>query len=69
VQTYADLEHDPQIAHKRLFWEVPYADTGQRYRTVGSPFTFSASPVAVRRGAPRAGQHNAEFVQGELWPD
>jgi crotonobetainyl-CoA:carnitine CoA-transferase CaiB-like acyl-CoA transferase len=69
VQKYEDLEHDAQIAHKGLFWEVPFADTGKTYRTVGSPFSFSASPVTVRRGAPRTGQHNEEFRQGDLWKD
>ena len=69
VQTYADLEHDPQIAHKKLFWEVPYADRGATYRTVGSPFSFSASPASVQRGAPRTGQHTDEFRQGDLWKD
>ncbi len=69
VQTYADLEHDPQIAHKRLFWDVPYADTSNTYRTVGSPFTFSASPVSVRRGAPRAGQHTEAFRARDIWKD
>ncbi|MGH8316137.1 MAG: CaiB/BaiF CoA transferase family protein, partial [Steroidobacterales bacterium] len=67
VQQHADLEHDPQVAHKHLIWEVPYADSGATYRTVGSPFTFSAGSVAVRRGAPRAGQHTEEFRQGTIW--
>lgn len=69
VKKYSDLENDAQIAHKGLFWEVPYADSGKNYRTVGSPFGFSASPVSVRRGAPRTGQHNEEFRQGDLWKD
>jgi crotonobetainyl-CoA:carnitine CoA-transferase CaiB-like acyl-CoA transferase len=69
VQSYGDLENDPQVAHKRLLWEVPYADSGKTYRTVGSPFTFSESPVTVRRGAPRAGQHTAEFRAREIWKE
>ncbi|HSD73808.1 MAG TPA: CoA transferase [Steroidobacteraceae bacterium] len=69
VQTYADLRNDPQIAHKRLFWEIPYADTHKTYQTVGSPFTFSASPVSVRCGAPRAGQHTEEFRARDIWKD
>lgn len=67
VQSYADLENDPQIAHKKLLWNVPYADSGQTYRTVGSPFSFSASQVSVRRGAPRVGQHTAEFRDRGIW--
>jgi len=69
VQKYADLESDPQIAHKHLFWDVPYADSNKTYRTVGSPFTFSGSAVSVRHGAPRAGQHNQEFKAGEIWKE
>ncbi len=69
VQSHADLEHDPQVAHKNLIWDVPYADSGKSYRTVGSPFTFSASPVRVRYATPRAGQHTEAFRQRTLWED
>ncbi|MEX2148603.1 MAG: CoA transferase [Steroidobacteraceae bacterium] len=69
VQDYAQLEKDPQVAHKGIFWDIPYADTGKTYRTVGSPFGFSESPVSVRRGAPRAGQHTAEFRAREIWKE
>jgi crotonobetainyl-CoA:carnitine CoA-transferase CaiB-like acyl-CoA transferase len=69
IRSYADLEDDPQIVHKGSFWDVPYADSGKTYRTVGSPFSFSESPVTVRRGAPRAGQHTPEFQAREIWKD
>lgn len=69
VQTYADVERDAQIAHKGLFWDIPYADSEKTYRTVGSPFSFSASPVSVRRSAPRAGQHTEEFRARDIWKD
>lgn len=69
VQKHADLENDPQVAHKNLIWEVPYADGDESYRTVGSPFTFSASPVGIHRSTPRVGQHNDEFRKGEIWKD
>lgn len=69
VQTYADVERDPQIAHKELIWEVPYADSGKSYRTVGSPFTFSRSPASVRHGAPRSGQHTEQFRKRGIWND
>jgi len=69
VRTYADLEDDPQVVHKRLIWDVPYADSGKSYKTVGSPFTFSATAASVRRGAPRSGQHTAEFRAREIWKD
>jgi len=67
VKTYEDLESDPQVLHKKLIWDVPYADTGKTYRAVASPFTFSATPASVHRAAPRAGQHNEEFLAGTIW--
>jgi crotonobetainyl-CoA:carnitine CoA-transferase CaiB-like acyl-CoA transferase len=69
VHSYADVEHDPQVAHKKLIWDVPCGESGATYRTVGSPFTFSASTVKVRRGAPRAGQHTEAFRQRTIWRD
>jgi crotonobetainyl-CoA:carnitine CoA-transferase CaiB-like acyl-CoA transferase len=69
VQRHADLERDPQVAHKKLIWDVPYADSGATYRTVGSPFTFSAASVGVRRSAPRSGQHTDDFKNGTIWKD
>ena len=67
VRGYADLESDPQIRHKKLVWEVPLGPDGDSYRTVGSPFSFSSSPAGIRRGAPRAGQHNEDFRKGKIW--
>jgi len=69
VQRHADVERDPQVVHRHLIWDVPYADSGRFYRTVGSPFSFSAADVGVRRGAPRSGQHTGEFLQRTLWED
>ena len=69
VRNYDNLEQDPQIQHKKLIWEVPYGDSGQNYRTVASPFNFSATPVGIHRSAPTAGQHNEEFTSGRIWPD
>jgi crotonobetainyl-CoA:carnitine CoA-transferase CaiB-like acyl-CoA transferase len=69
VQRHADLERDPQVAHKALIWDVPYGESGDTFRTVGSPFSFSASPVSVRHGAPRSGQHTDDFKAGKIWKD
>lgn len=62
VQDYAALERDPQVQHSNLIWEVPLGEDGETFRTVGTPFTFSKTPVTVRRGVPRAGQHNDELL-------
>jgi len=69
VRRHSDIESDPQVQHRHLLWDVPYAEGDRHYRTVGSPFTFSETPVRVRRSTPRSGQHNEQFRQGELWPD
>jgi crotonobetainyl-CoA:carnitine CoA-transferase CaiB-like acyl-CoA transferase len=69
VRQYPDVEADPQIAHNKAIWEVPYADTEATYRTVGSPFSFSETPARVRNGAPRLGQHTPEFKNGKVWED
>jgi crotonobetainyl-CoA:carnitine CoA-transferase CaiB-like acyl-CoA transferase len=58
VQDYERLERDAQVEHAGLLWEVPVGDDpGATFRTVGSPFSFSATPPALRSGVPRAGQH------------
>lgn len=62
VQDYADLETDPQVAHNDLIWTVPVGEDGAKFRTIGTPFRFSRTPVQVRRGVPRAGQHNSELL-------
>jgi crotonobetainyl-CoA:carnitine CoA-transferase CaiB-like acyl-CoA transferase len=62
VQSYADLERDPQLAHRGIFWDVPVGDGSASFRTVGSPFVFSDTPPAVRLPVPRSGQHTAECL-------
>jgi crotonobetainyl-CoA:carnitine CoA-transferase CaiB-like acyl-CoA transferase len=62
VQTYDDLVNDPQVRHNRLFWDVPIGAGSKRFRTVGSPFVFSATPAALRRGVPDIGQHTDEVL-------
>jgi crotonobetainyl-CoA:carnitine CoA-transferase CaiB-like acyl-CoA transferase len=69
VRTHSELEHDPQVIHKNLIWDVPYGDGSTTYRTVGSPFGFSAAPVAVRRGAPRSGEHTDDFLNASIWQE
>lgn len=62
VQDYADLERDPQVEHAELIWTVPIDGEQASFRTIGSPFGFSRTPPAVRRGVPRAGQHTEEVL-------
>ncbi len=64
VHTYEQLADDPQVAHNKLFWDVPVGDGEATFRTPGSPITFSRTPAGIQHGVPRAGQHTAE-----LFPD
>jgi crotonobetainyl-CoA:carnitine CoA-transferase CaiB-like acyl-CoA transferase len=62
VQTYDELERDPQALHNNMFWEVPIGDGGSTYRTPASPFVFSETPVAIHRGVPDLGQHTDDVL-------
>jgi crotonobetainyl-CoA:carnitine CoA-transferase CaiB-like acyl-CoA transferase len=62
LQTYDDLVTDPQALHNEMFWDVPIGQTSQRFRTPGSPFKFSETPVSLRLGVPDLGQHTDEIL-------
>jgi crotonobetainyl-CoA:carnitine CoA-transferase CaiB-like acyl-CoA transferase len=62
LQTYDDLVTDPQAVHNEMFWDVPIGETGKRFRTPGSPFRFSETPVSLRLGVPSLGQHTDEIL-------
>jgi crotonobetainyl-CoA:carnitine CoA-transferase CaiB-like acyl-CoA transferase len=62
VQTYDDLEADPQALHNQTFWEVPIGDGTRTFRTPGSPFVFSATPAALHRGVPDLGEHTGQIL-------
>ncbi|RUT34784.1 CoA transferase [Arsenicitalea aurantiaca] len=67
VYGYADLLEDPQVAHNGSLIEYDHPTEG-RIKTPGFPYKFSATPCAIRHGAPLVGQHSAE-VLGELGYD
>ena len=62
VHGYGDLEDDPQIVHKRMFWEVPVGNDEGDFLTVRSPFGFSETPPRLYRGVPRAGQDTDTYL-------
>jgi crotonobetainyl-CoA:carnitine CoA-transferase CaiB-like acyl-CoA transferase len=62
VQSYEELVADEQVAHNRLFWEVPVGEGEATFLTPGSPITFSSTAVGIRHGVPRSGQHTAEVL-------
>jgi crotonobetainyl-CoA:carnitine CoA-transferase CaiB-like acyl-CoA transferase len=59
-----EVFEDPQVRHLGLVTEVDQPGLGP-VRMLGFPYRTSAGPTAVRRPAPRLGEHTAE-VLGEL---
>lgn len=62
VYGYADLVNDPQIAHNGTFIEYDHPVEGP-VKTPGFPYTFSATPPRITRGAPRVGEHTGEIAR------
>jgi len=62
VNTFADVEKDPQVAENEMIveWEHPKAG---KVRGIGIPVKFSETPGEIRRPAPLAGQHTAELLR------
>ena len=63
VYTYAQLFSDPQVKHREM---VVHADDDELGRVphIRTPIRMSAAAVAVRRTAPRLGQHTDEILAG-----
>jgi crotonobetainyl-CoA:carnitine CoA-transferase CaiB-like acyl-CoA transferase len=62
VFSYAEMEADAHVRHVAPFWDVPVGEGSDRFRTVGSPFTFSRTPARIHRGVPRLGENTAEVL-------
>jgi crotonobetainyl-CoA:carnitine CoA-transferase CaiB-like acyl-CoA transferase len=63
VYTYEQLFADPQVVHRGMVVHADDAELG-RVPHIRTPIRMSAAPVAVRRVAPRLGEHNAEILGG-----
>ncbi len=60
VQTAEDIFNDPQLRHRRYFWELEHPDIGlHSYDT--APFKLSKTPRELKMPAPIMGQHT-EYV-------
>ncbi|MFC1966834.1 CaiB/BaiF CoA transferase family protein [Chloroflexota bacterium] len=57
------LDHDPQLRHRRFFWEVEHPEVG-KYHPWGPSFTLSKAPCELR-SAPLLGEHN-EYALKEI---
>ena len=67
VNTPKDITADPQLEARKYFKELPHPDL-DRPATYLGPFIqdMEGSRVALRRPAPRVGEHNREVYVGEL---
>ncbi len=57
------MEHDPQLKHRHLFWELEHPEIGN-YHGVAPSFILSKCPCEIKR-APLMGEHN-EYVLKEI---
>jgi crotonobetainyl-CoA:carnitine CoA-transferase CaiB-like acyl-CoA transferase len=63
VYTYEQLFSDPQVKHREMVVHADDAELG-RVPHIRTPIRMSAAAVAVRRTAPRLGQHTDEILAG-----
>ncbi len=65
VNTMKDVVEDAHLRDRQYFVSVERDDTGP-LTYPGAPYRFSQTPWAVRRPAPRLGEHNEEIYGGRL---
>jgi len=68
VQTFADLETDPQCIANDYIVELEHPTLG-KLKEVGTPIYFSETPGRPRSTAPEFGQHTEEMLleHGYMW--
>jgi crotonobetainyl-CoA:carnitine CoA-transferase CaiB-like acyl-CoA transferase len=62
LQTFADLERDPQVAHNEMIAGYEHPSAGS-VRTTGIAVKFMGTPGAIRRPAPMLGEHTDEILR------
>ncbi len=62
ILEFDEVFADPQVRHLGLVTEVKQPGYG-RVRMLDVPFRASATPAAIRRPAPRLGEHTAEVLE------
>jgi formyl-CoA transferase/CoA:oxalate CoA-transferase len=63
INTIADLVDHPQVRARGALVETEHPTAG-RVRVVGPPARLSETPGALRRPAPRLGEHTKEILTG-----
>jgi crotonobetainyl-CoA:carnitine CoA-transferase CaiB-like acyl-CoA transferase len=61
VLSIGEMLEDPQTLARDMITEVTHSRLG-KIKTLGTPVKFSATPTALRRGAPLLGEHTAEVL-------
>jgi crotonobetainyl-CoA:carnitine CoA-transferase CaiB-like acyl-CoA transferase len=62
VYNYEQLFSDPQVRHREMVVHAEDAELGGRVPHIRTPIRMSAADVAVRRTAPKLGQHTDEVL-------
>jgi len=61
VQTYDQVFADPQVQARSMAAEIEHPSAGKT-RTLGIPVKLSDTPGALRRPAPKLGEHTEEVL-------
>jgi crotonobetainyl-CoA:carnitine CoA-transferase CaiB-like acyl-CoA transferase len=62
VQTFAEVEHDPQVTHNQMIVDYQHPTAGT-VRAVNLPVKFLGTPGGIRLAAPLLGQHTVEILK------
>ena len=66
VNTISEIVHDKHLKERGFFVQVEHAELGRELTYPGAPYILHESPWAMRRPAPRIGEHNVEVYINEL---
>jgi crotonobetainyl-CoA:carnitine CoA-transferase CaiB-like acyl-CoA transferase len=66
VATARDIMHNAQLQARGYFRQVSHADLATTITYPGPFVRASATPIELRRLAPKVGEHNAEIYLNDL---
>ncbi|NYF16541.1 crotonobetainyl-CoA:carnitine CoA-transferase CaiB-like acyl-CoA transferase [Microbacterium sp. AK009] len=69
VYDYADVANDAHVQATGMLVDQPYGDHGDSIRTVRPPLRMSATPPAIRRGAPALGSDTIAILTELGWSE